>query len=323
MTTRPFPVSATLTAIAIGYRNPAVTLIGRRVLPPLPVLGEAFKYTSFDVNEGFTIPDTKVARKGQPNQVEFSGTETPGVTNDYGLDAPIPNSDIEQAAVQRAAKLSNMDPEAMAAEGLTHQIELAREVRCAAVVQDYANNYSTGRKVTLTDGGQFNDAATDVLSIVDTAIEGLLIYRANHLVMGQVVWTALKKHPKLIKAIKSGDNDVGFITKAQFAELFELKPENILIGEGFVNTAKKGQTATLSRVWGKNLMALYIDPAKQQANDAIMSYGFTAENGGRVSGSIDDPNIGLKGGKMVRVGEQVAEFVAAKDLGYMVKDAVE
>jgi hypothetical protein len=319
---RPFPVDPALTAIAIGYRNPAHALIGRRVLPPLPVTGETYKWTEFDLAEGFTVPETLVARKGQPNQVEFTGSEKTGATKDYGLDDGIPHSDIREAARLRAEHRSTIDPEAMAAQGLTNLIELAREKRVADKVQDY-NNYAATRRVTLLDGNQFNDAATDVLGICDTAIEGLLVYRANHVVMGQPVWASLKKHPKLIKAIKQGDNDTGFITKQQFADLFELKPENILIGEGWINAARKGQNVNLGRVWGKNFMALYIDPAKQDAEDSVLTFGFTAENGGRVSGSIEDKDIGLEGGKRVRVGEKVNEEICAKDLGYMVKDAVE
>lgn len=319
---RPFPVDASLTAIAIGYRNPAHTLIGRRVLPPLAVPGETYKWTKYDLAEGFTVPDTLVARKGQPGQVEFTGTEETGATKDYGLDDAIPYSDIREAARLRAERSSLIDPEAMAAQGLTNLIELAREVRVAAKVQDYAA-YAANRKLTLVDGGQFNDAATDVLGIVDAAIRGLLVYRANHLVMGDPVWHVVKKHPQIVEAVRGGGTDVGFVTKAQFAELFELKPENILVGESFVNTAKKGQAVALNRVWGKNLMALYIDPAKQDAEDSVLTFGFTAENGGRVSGSIEDQDIGLEGGKRVRVGEKVNEEICAADLGYMIKDAVE
>jgi len=319
---RPFPVDATLTTIAVGYRNPAYSFIGRRVLPPLAVLSESFKWTKYPLGEGFSVPDTLVSRKGQPGQVEFTATEESGSVNDYGLDDAIPYSDIEQAERLRAERRSNVDPEAMAAQGLTNLIELAREVRCAAVVQDAAN-YVAARKVTLVGTDQLSAYATsDPYGVIDTALDGLLVHRGNTLVMGQPVWAKLKRHPKLIEAVKGGLNEEGAITRAQFAELFELKPENVLIGEALLNTAKKGQAAALSRVWGKKLAALFIDPSKQAADDNTLTFGFTAELGGRVAGSIEDQDIGLKGGKRVRVGESVKEFVCAPDLGYLVTDVI-
>lgn len=319
---RPFPVSATLTAIAIGYRNPAASLIGRRALPSLPVLGPSFKWNVYPLGEAFTVPELKVGRKGQPNQVEFTATELDGSVDDYGLDDTIPIADIEVAAVARAENRSNYDPESAAAQGLTNLLQLGREVRAAAVVQD-PNNYSVGRKVTLAGTSQFSDFAnSDPYAVIDAAMDGTLIYRANHIIMGQPVWSVVKRHPKLIQAVKGGLTDEGAITKAQFADLFEIPLENLLIGQSQVNTAKKGQNPTLNRVWGKSIQCLYLDTAKQTADDSVISWGFTAEYGTPVSGSIEDPNIGLKGGKRVRVGESVKEFVCAKDVGYQISGAV-
>lgn len=320
--TRPFPVDATLTAIAIGYRNPAAKLIGRRVLPPLAVLSERFKWNEYPLAEGFTLPETRVGRKGQPNQVEFTATEKDGSIVDYGLDDPIPYSDIQEAATARAEQRSHFDPEAAAAAGLTNYIELAREVRAAALVQD-SNNYAAGRKVTLAGNSQFSDFVnSDPYAVIDAGFDGTLVYRPNVAVMGSSVWSVIKRHPKLIKAVKGGLTDTGAITRAQFAELFELDPNNVLIGEAFLNTAKKGQNVLLDRVWGKSIQLLYVDPSKQTTTDGVITWGFTAELGGKVAGSIEDKDIGLQGGKRVRVGERVREFVAAKDVGYQINAAV-
>lgn len=321
-TKRPFPIDPSLTAIAIAYRNPAHTLIAKRALPPLQVLSEQFKWSEFPLEQGFRVPDAKVGRLGQVNQVLFSGTEASSFVEDYGLDSPIPQSDITAAARARAEKRSNYDPEQVAVEGISNYIDLNREARVAAVVQD-ANNYSTGRKIALTGTDRFDDYDdSDPYGVISDGFEKTLVYRPNHCIMGFPVWSKLRRHPKLIKAVKGGLQDEGGITRQQFAELLEIPAANLLIGEAFLNTAKPGQSVSLSRVWGKKIALLYLDSSKGSAQDGTITWGFTAEYGNRVSGSIEDPDIGLHGGKRVRAGEQCRELVVAKDVGYLIEDAI-
>jgi len=319
---RPFPIDPTLTAIAIGYRNPAGTLLYNRVLPSVPVLSEQFKWTEFPLAQGFTVPDLEVGRKSRPAQVEFSAEERDSSIRDYGLDDAIPQSDIDAAARARAEKRSNIDPRNMSVEGLTNLVELGREVRAAGVVQDAAN-YDAARKIVLTGDDQFSDyEASDPYAVIDEGMDKTLVYRPNHIIMGQPVWSKVKRHPKLIKAVKGGLTEDGAITKAQFADLFEIAPENVLIGMAQVNLSRKGQAVSLSRVWGKSMSLLYLDPGKKQADGSVITWGFTAELGGRISGSIRDADIGLNGGERVRVGERVRELVAAKSVGYLIQGAV-
>lgn len=319
---RPFPVDPILTAIAIGYRNPAHALIADRVLPRVEVLQETFKWTEFPIAEAFSYPETQVGRRGQVNTVEFTGTEKPGSVDDHGLDSDIPYSDIQAAEAARAAGTSKIDPKRLASEGLTNLITLAREVRAAAVIQD-ANNYAADKKITLAGNQQFSDFAnSDPIGVISAGAEATLVYRPNTHVMGRVVWNVIRRHPKLVNAVKGNLTDQGLITKEQYAELFEIDPERVLIGESFVNTAKKGQAVNLQRVWSNSIELIYVDPAKTQANDSTITFGFTAQFGQRLAGSWEDRKIGLQGGEWVRVGERVKELVCAKDVGYRIGAAV-
>lgn len=254
---RPFPVDPTLTAIAIAFRNPAASLIYNRVLPPVPVLQEVFKYSEYPLEENFTVPELEVGRKSRPAIVEFSAIEKEAGVKDYGLDDVIPNSDIETAARARAEKRSKINPEQMATEGLANLLELGREVRTAKVVQDTAN-YTPDRIITLTGGDKFSDYKnSDPFGVLDDAMDKTLVYRPNMIVMGKPVWAKIKRHPRLIKAIKGGLTEDGAISKPQFADLMEISPENLLIGESQVNMSRKGQNPKLSRVWGDTISLLY------------------------------------------------------------------
>ncbi|MBB5046786.1 hypothetical protein HNR60_001534 [Rhodopseudomonas rhenobacensis] len=315
---RPFPVNPVLTAVAIGYANPAITLIADQVLPRTPVGSESFKWLEYPLAEGFNVPDTKVGRKSRPNRVEFTATERDGSTDDHGLDGEVPLSDIREAERQRAAGLSNYDPRARLTEGLTNNLQLAREVRVASIVHNAAT-YAAGRKILLSGSSQFSDYVnSDPIAILTAAIDGTLVFRANALVMGQAVWAKLRSHPVLVNALRGNLTNKGIITREELAQLLEIK--KVLIGESFVNSAAKGQSVSLSRVWGKHIAALYLDQAA--TTKAGVTFGFTAEVGTRIAGSIPDPDIGLEGGERVRVGEKVKELVVAPDAGYFIENAV-
>lgn len=319
---RPFPINATLTAIAIGYRNSAASLIYDKVLPAVPVYSEKFNWLSFPIAEAFTVPELQVGRTSQPGQVSFTAEDNEGRIKHYGLDDVIPITDIDEAKEARERKASTFDPEGNAVEGLTSLVQLGREVRAAKVVQD-ANNYDAARRVVLAGNQQFNDFAnSDPFEVMNDCMRKPLIYRANTISMGEDVWEKIKRHPRLIKAVKGGLAEDGAINRQQFAELMEIKPENLLIGAGMVNVAAKGQPVDLRYAWGKSIQFLHIDMSKKNATDNVLTWGFTAENGKRMAGTIINPNVGIKGGLQIRVAEMVEEIVCAKSLGCIIQNAI-
>ena len=121
MANRPFPIDARLTAIALAYKNPDVALIADDVLPRTPTDAE-FKWLSYDLAQGYTIPDTKVGRKSMPNEVEFVGTEVNDKVDDHGLDDLVPLEDI-------ADDNQGVDPMGTATMYLTSLVRLARPPR--------------------------------------------------------------------------------------------------------------------------------------------------------------------------------------------------
>lgn len=319
---RPFTVDPALSAIAIGYRNTSALRIADMVLPRAPVSAERFKWTSYPIGEAFNTPDARVSRKGRVSQIEFSGTENTSSVDDFGLDAAVPYSDIRAAADARAQGRALVDPEQLATMMLTETIENIREKRAADLVFASAT-YAASRRVTLSGTSQFSDYVnSDPFGVIMAAIQGTLVYTANTLVMGREVWSRLAMHPRIVNAVKGTTTTGGIVNREQFLELFAGEGiTRIVVGDAWVNTAKPGQTPTLARAWGKHIAALYLNPLAQPEG-GIMTFGVTAEYGGRIAGRIEDPNIGLEGGYMVRAGERVKELIVAQDLGYLVINAV-
>jgi len=304
----PFPIQPDLTAIAVMYKNRA--MIADKVAPRVPVAKQEFKYIKHDMAEGFTVPDTRVGRKSAPNNMEFTAVELTDSTQDYGLQDAIPQADMDNAP-------PNYNPLNVATQQLTNLIELDREVRTAGLVFNPAS-YATANKQTLATTAQFSDYAnSDPLGVIMAALDSMVM-RANRMVIGRAAFTKLAMHPKIVKASFGNAGDSGIATREFIARLFEL--DEVIVGESFINTSKKGQTPTLARAWGKHIALLNIDNLADVNSGT--SFALTAQFGGRIAGSIPDGDIGLRGGQRLRVGESVKELITAPDFGYFIQNAV-
>lgn len=302
---RPFPIDPQLTAVAIAYRN--TKLIADEVLPRVPVESPAFKWLEYDFSERFTLPNTRVGRTSQPNQVEFSAIEKESSVTDYGLDSPVPQDDIDSA-------ITGYDPLGHATEATTDLILLDREVRTANVLFN-GDNYNN--KTTLTTAEQWNDPTSDPIKLITDAFDSM-IQRPNIGTLGRRVATILRRHPKIVAAYHGNSGESGLVPLGFLADLLEL--EAIYVGDAFLNSAKPGKSPKLLRAWGDK--AAFIVRNKLANTKGGVTFGYTAQFKDRVSGSINDPDIGLRGGQRVRVGESVKEIVVAKDAGYLFENVI-
>lgn len=307
MATAPFPVDPVLSAISVAYRN--ARMIADQVMPRVPVGKQEFRYRLYDLGERFTIPDTHVGRTSRPNKVEFGFTEETDQTTDESLDAPIPFADIDNAP-------DGYSPEGHATEATTDLIALAREVRVANKTFTAAN-YKVGYKTTCSGTSQWSHASSTPRDAISDALDGMVM-RANVMALGRATFSKLRRHPQIVSSILGNSGDEGMVTRQQLADLFEL--DEVLVGEGWVNTAAKGQTVAVSRCWGKHCALLFRDGLADAQNK--VTWGYTAQWGPRFAARIPDPHLGARGGVIVRVGESVKELITANDLGYLFEDAV-
>ena len=292
------------TGLALTYKNK--DLIADLVMPRRPVGSEVFKWTKFTKEDRFTIPDTKIGRTSYANQVEFGGTEQTDTTIDYGLEAPVPNKDIANFS-------ESYDPLGIATTNTTELLALGREKRVADLAFG-AGNYSASNKTTLAGNSQWSDYTnSDPVDAILESLDGLLI-RPNMAVFGRAVWTKLRKHPKVVAKIFGSASSTGLVTRQAFADALEL--DQILVGQSFLNSAKKGQTAVYAEVWGKYAAFLY------QSNTSEMTWGFTAERLAKRTQTLTDDRAGIEGSTIVRVTEAIKEVNPANDLGYLFIDAV-
>jgi hypothetical protein len=309
MANAPFPVDPALTALAISYHNEM--MIADAVMPRTRVGKQEFKYFKTIYGDEFTIPDTRVGRKSRPNMVETGGTEVTDSTVDYGLEDAVPLADIQNAD-------SRYNPLARAVTYLTNLVELDREKRVADLVTTLAN-YPSTQRATLSGTSQWSDwVNSNPVSAILSAMDGMVM-RPNVMVIGQQVATQLIQHPKVVQSVNRTAQANGVIDLNGIASLFP-GIERIVVGQAWLNTAKKGQATSYSRAWGKHCALLRVDNLADPARGS--TFGFTAQWGDRIAGSEFDRDIGLRGGQRVRLGESVKEVISENTLGYFFQNAV-
>lgn len=318
MATKPFVIVPALTAIAVAYLQ--ANLIADKLFPRVPVDTESFRYMKYAAGDAFKAPDTRVGRKSAPNQLDWGGTELTATTNDEGLDSPVPNIDLlawERARAAGQHLTGQVDPLANATEMVTATVQNRREVRCATLATTLAN-YATGNRATLAGVTQWSDYTnSDPLPVIMDALDSMIM-RPNIGWMGRRVSTRLRMHPKVCKAVFGNNTDAGIVPMRALADLLEL--DDIYVGDAWIDTAAPGQASVMSRVWGNDAGFMYRN--MRASTKGGITFGMTAQFGDKVAGTIEDPDIGLRGGQRVRSGESVKELITANDLAYLFKNAV-
>ena len=312
-----FPINPALTAIAMAYRNPDQTLIADLVLPRIPS-AQLFKWTKYNMADGYSVPDTKVGPKSEPNKVDFKGIELQDQVQDWGLDDVVSNSEVEAfAAMPKPDGAGPLSPEALSVMMIMNLIKLDRELRVANLVFNTAT-YPGGNQATLAGTSQWSDQVnSDPVAAIGDALD-IPVIRPNKMAIGRNAWTKLRRHPKIVQACNASFQGAGIAARQQVADLFEI--QEILVGDSFVNNARRGQAASLNRTWGKNCLLFYSN--QQAAIERQPVFGFTAQFGTSVAGEIPAPTKGLRGSMMVRAGESVKEIISANDVAYYFQNCV-
>lgn len=308
-----FPRDKHLTSIVIGYRNPDASYIADSVLPRVPVGKKTFKWLSYPLAESFVIPDTRVGEKGRFPIVEISGTEESDSCEDHGVSLVVSNDEISQAQ-------AGTDPIGRAAAQAANLMKLGWERLVANMVFDEAR-YAAANKVDLDDNaGEHRFSATandfDPIKFISGKLDACLI-RPNVFVCGAEVWNALSFHPKVVSASLGNSGTAGRASRERVAELLEVS--EVLVGQTWVNTTKRGKATSLARAWGKHALAFYRDRTADTSGG--LTFGFTAEFDQQFGGA-KDVDVGVRGGKEVRAAQTVKACLVAPSAAFYFENAV-
>jgi len=300
---------AVLTNLSLRYRNEA--MIWQSVMPIVKVNKRSDIYFVYNKEDSFTLADDKISPKGLANEIDWGVAEQNYSVKDHALGDWLPQEAIDNAD-------NPLQPEIDTNDFLNLCLDVAQEKRVADIVFS-ASSYPTGNKTQLSGASQWSKASDNPIGNVQTAIE-TCFQRANTLVFGLDAWMVFRQLPEVLDAIKAvagASLRGGMVSAQEVAQFFEI--EKVIIGRGRYNTAKPGQTASYTRLWGKHCAALYVDPSP---GIKTITFGVTFCETLRFTAREYDPKRGLKGAHYIRPGWNSDEKVIAADCGYLIEDAV-
>lgn len=301
----PFPVDVPLTAMTIAYKNEE--LVADQALPRVSVPKELFRYRRQSAGQFMVLPETLVGRTSRVNEVVFSSSEDYGGTIDHGLEHGIPQKDIDEA------RGSGINPESEVAEWLTDLVLLGREVRVAKMYRNI-ENYATVIDMDATTSIASNDMHLTKYMLEKFSQQQI---KPNTLVLSQNVLYQLQIAPSMVKAAGKHVDAYGVVSRDAVAQLLGFK--RIIAGEAWVNLARPGEDDALERAWGDDLMAaVYLNPQAKPTRG--ITWGMSPQWKKRVAMRWFDRNVGLEGGKRVRIGEHINELSIAPNAGMLFRN---
>lgn len=245
-------VDAPLTNVSVAYKN--TDYIADLVLPKIPVRQETGLIWTMGT-ENFSIKDMVRGDKSRSKQSGYTvdSSATYRIIN-YAL------SDMVTEGMRNQA-VNPMQPETDTTEYLTEQLMLNKEYIVGAALFNTGATGFSGYTETLnnssiryqwddyTNSTPLEDAAyaKNKIATNSGATSGIIM------VVGADVWQQLENHPDVLDRIKY--TQFGVITEQLVAKAMQI--DNIFVGQALYNTANEGQTASLSRIWGKYALFMH------------------------------------------------------------------
>lgn len=267
-------VNRPLTNISLAFVQDANNFVASKVFPNIPVDNKSDLY--FRYNRGDFNRDQM--QKRAPS-TESAGGGFALDTDSYNAEVYAFHKDVDDQIRGNSDAPLNLDRDATIFA--TQQALIRREKLW--VSKFFATSLWTGQVTGVNSSPttdqtlRWNDAAATPIEDIEagkTAILKSTGFKANTLVLGYEVWTALKNHPDIVDRIKySGgvsSERPAVVGEAALAQLLGIP--KILVMEAIENTGKEGQSNSHSFIGGKNALLVHAAP-----NPGIMipSAGYT------------------------------------------------
>lgn len=239
-------IDPVLSTVARGYKN--AEMVGMGLFPYVPVGQRGGKVLSFG-KEAFMAYNSARAPGGAVTRLSMGYAGESYALTDHALAAQVPVELLEEARAVPGIDLASASIRTVQ-DALALRLEMEQ-----ATLATTAANYATGSKVTLATTAQWSAGdSSNPLGDVETArdaVRAKVGRRANTVVMGPAVFSALRNHPKVLERIKYTGRDVP--TVELLASLFGVA--KVYVGDAV--TASAG--GVFSDIWGKSVVVAYTE----------------------------------------------------------------
>jgi hypothetical protein len=307
---RDIHVDTPLTNLAIKAFDGGIQGVAPILCPPVPVGKQSDKYFVIDPNSWLRIPDTRRSPKTAPNQFDWQVSSDSYFADNFALRADNSFEDLDNADMAISLRENST---AVCIEALMRDYEN----RVASIVTSITN---VGSGVALTGVNKWSDyVGSDPIADVTTAhafITNNTGMVANTLVIDKDTYAIVRRHPLLLDMFKYTSG--GFLNDDQLKGVFNV--DQILIGRGVKNNALENATASITNIWGNNVILAKVNPAiTKQTATFMLAFRWQPSNMPAPMQVLryNDPDPGRKV-EWVESGYYQDEKIVAKNLAYAI-----
>jgi hypothetical protein len=283
-------VNVPLSNLAIRYLPLQDGFIADEVLPRIPVVNESNVYYTWQQADFFSVDVSDlVPDRGTPREIDFTATTASYSANRRELGWTI--SDRERKNADNQLRLEESKQ-----AGVLARLALLREQRAAALLKQsgtttvvLGESIVGGLDSSMTAAANPKwDLATTLYSDFSAALTAgiramrqSIGVRPNTLVIPAFIAEAMQKSGIFTAAGGPISQYSGLPESNPFFTQYPLLPKTIfgcrvLVPGNIKNTAKEGQTASYSDIWGKDVTLLYVTPGPSMDIPSV-AYTFEAE----------------------------------------------
>lgn len=282
--------------------------IAQSLFPIVPVGKQSDKYYVLDKNSWLRIGESFRAPKTSPRRVNFRVSSESYFADNYALSGENALEDLANAdnAIRLRENTTGV---------VTDMLLRDYENRVAQMVTSGTN---LGSYVSLSGVAKWSDLVnSDPISDVTTAhafIRNSTGMKANTGVIDEDTIAILRRHPVVLDLYKYTAG--GQATMEQIKEV--LGVSNLLVGGGIKNNALEGATASITNIWGNNVILAHVEPGTSLETATFgLTYRWTPAGLPlpMQARRYPDPDPGKKV-EVVEVGMYQDEKIVASDLSY-------
>jgi len=288
-------------------------LISESVLPSLEVAQDSGIIGGYG-KAHLRIENSLVGGKGKARMVEpiVRKTDNTYLIEKHELQSIVTEDDYRNVE-------QPFDAEKDETLGLTTIIALEKERALASALQSTA---VLTQNVTLAGTSKFSDYQnSDPVSVFKNAQNALLDgcgVLGNAAIISQKVFNTLKYHPQILAQLGFAANRAGSLSVEEIAEVLGVK--KLWVPNAAYNTAKEGQSDSMSQVWGNDITLLV---APDKAAKYQTSLGYYMKRSGVASRRVKkwaiDDSFGDTG---ILVGDYYQFRLVDVTAGYLIKSAI-
>lgn len=301
-------IDPVLTTVARGYKNPE--FVGNLLFPAVPVGARGGKIVSFG-KEAFRQYNTGRSPGSNTKRISLGYSGASFALESHSLEAVVPVEWSQEASAVPGIDLSS------GSVFTVQNIIAARLEAAQATLATTAANYAASNKTTLSGTSQWSDYTGVSQPVKDVeaakeAVRAQIGRRPNVLVLGALVFAALRNHPVIIDRIKYTGRDT--VTTELLAGLFGVA--QVVIGDAVT----ENESGVLSDIWGKYAILAYTELGGI-ANQGLPTFGYTYRLNGypMVEQAYYEPNAKSW---IYPVSDEVVPVIAGAEAGFLFSAAV-